>query len=943
MKKKVNFVERAKSNVLPLNVQGSGQLSEITEYLVDDILSENFELRQVLESLTKALLLDFAGIWWLSSDNKIELLEFAGSQIPGPEAEEWNCNGRESGIVNLLSCLNSSGLTNPEVYSLFDSQKVVQGWLIVGSKSSRLAPEINKQIIANLTKFLIISIHKKQHVKHRERIKSVLKNIRLLSCSDILILADEDLMRKCLEIMISSGLFEDAEVLLKREGAYTYVSLTRICSYESSNSLTTQQYEFIRNAEEGGEVYFSRESSGNAKDNQVCSIPIYGLKNILLGLVNLYCYSEQFSMFKHSQISGLQSIAWLLGQLLEWSEIRRQKEDIRKKLMSLQFALQKISANLELSQVLSDIVNLAAQTLSAKLAWISLVRKETAFLRPDAFVGLDTEYVNKIQVTIDDSVTSKGPSGKAIKTKQPHLIRDTQLDPDFGPWREQTGQYGYRSIVAVPILFDNKALGMIAVYSSEVDAFSSEDIEILQAFADFSAVAINNACLIDELQQRLKKEQEMCRVAENHTILLEGSVNVFRELSRLLLEGQTIEDMIRALARLVGNPVRVEDRRKVVYWESDFSADFPAMEQILKHPALARERKSLCKILEPVYLQANPSRGYPFDQLVAPIVLGQEVWGYISIVSTTNVINKFGFMVIDKAATVLGMALLKEKTALEIHDQLGKGFLQDFIDGKKNEDEMLREAGYFNYDLIRSSYVMVVDVGALGEGLVSGQSLLRLKTLESLRTYLKSSFEFSLVVANDRFALILIDKLLINQDYALLNKHIKRIKQILTNYLPDKKTDFFTIISAGLASGVKEIRTVFLEAAQHIELARLLNRRGQAFTFEELEVYALIYKTYQKEGIEWLSQFVTKHIGNLLLKDRHGVMLDTLKEFINLGKHVDQTAKKLFTHPNTISYRIKKIEDILKISLDNSEQVQKVILALKGHELLKGLIGRQSP
>ncbi|WP_206812701.1 GAF domain-containing protein [Paradesulfitobacterium ferrireducens] len=937
MKKKTGFLKRDKVNSLQLDFRNSLRVSKLNESL-ESKLSENFKMRPVLESLKKLLSLDFAGVWLLSSRETIKLLDYVGFPNLNPEIQEFNSSGEKSGIINILSYLDSVGLKKTMIYPLIGTDKVIDGWLILGGN---LTNDSYNRDIQNLANIISTMIHNKQKAIVREQIHSIVKKLRLFFCIDILKFTNEELMRECLASIFSSGLFENTEILLKQDGGYTYVTLTEICSYQSSNSIPKRLNELIRNAEEKGSVNFIEQSSTNHKGIQVCSIPIYGLKNEFLGLVNLYC-NKKIVMFNQSQIIDLESIGWLFGQLLEWAKIHRKKEDTRKKLMSLQFALQKVSANFELSEVLSEIVKLAAQTLSVNLSWISLVKKETTFLRPDAFVGLETEYINKIQVTIDDSVTSKGPSGKAIKTKEPQLVRDTQLDPDFGPWREQTGQYGYRSILAVPILFDNKALGMIAVYSSEVDAFSAEDIEILQAFADFSAVAINNACLIDELQQRLKKEQEMCRIAENHTILLEDSVNVFRELSRLLLEGQTIEAMIITLARLVGNPVRVEDRRKVVFWESELSEDFPPIEQILKHPTLARERSSLSKRLEPVYLQANANRGYSHDILVAPIVLGQEVWGYISIYSSNTVINKFGFMVIDKAATVLGMALLKEKMALEINDQLGRGFLQDLVEGIKSKGELLREAGYFNYDLTSPSYGIVIDVGVLIKGVASAQSLLRLKTLESLRSYLKSYFEFSLVVANDRFALILIDNLG-TQDRHLSEKVIKDIKQVLINYVPDNNSDFFTMILAGLVTGVNEIRTAFIEATQHIEIARLLNKHGQILTLEELGIYALIYNTYQKEGIGWLEQFVSKHLGKLLLKDRHKVMIETLQEFVNFGKHVDQIARKLFTHPNTISYRIKKIEELLEVSFDNQEQVHKIILAFKGYELLRGLMNRSNP
>ena len=905
----------------------------------------NDGISDVLEKICKSSSLELAGIWlWNPLTKKTRIFGLAASyKLNNYIRKTYDLIYLESPEIvkdRLESMIKHLDVSNVLCYPLGANCDFI-GWLILGSKS--ITPLINEGKISFLNQLIKLVLEKQWRFKQDTVFQQILKQLRLLADNLEDINNSQDLIHRCLEIIINSNLFLDAKILLKEKVGDSYAGIgINIEKILDVNENSEDSY-YLKNIETSREIYFHTINTAEHifGNETLIWIPIFGLKRYF-GVLKLSASLQESLKLDDFLYSGLWAISGLLGDLLELSDFNEYKENSQKRLTSLQFAVQHVSTNLDLSQVLSDIVKLAAETLNAKLAWISLVKKETPFLRPDAFVGLDADYLNKIQVTIDDSVTSKGPSGKAIKTKKPNVVRDTQLDPDFGPWREQTGQHGYRSIVAVPILFNNKALGMIAVYSSEVDAFKSEDVDILQAFANFTAVAINNACLIDELQNSLVKEREMLRVTENYNLLLENSLNIFRELTRLLLEGQQIEDIIRVLAKLIGNPVRVEDRGKVVYWESDSLNDFPAIEVILKQPALARERTNLRKRLQPVYVQANPNFGCPHDNLVAPIVLGQEVWGYISITLKNNIIDKLGFLVIDKEANVLGMALLKEKTSLEIQHKVGLGFLQDLIEGQKEDIDIIREAGYLNYDLSKPTFTLVIDIVSLGGPQAGGQGLLWLKSLEALRMYLKNLFKYSFLVANDKICLICINNDLISIDSTFLPKTIKQIKQILKTYLPHHKNDLFTVVIGGLGIGVKDIRRNFIEALQYIELAKLLNKEGQILVFGDLDIYAMIYKAYQKGGADWLNKYVNKYLGRVLVKDRQGIMIETLKEFIKQGKHITNTAKKLYTHPNTISYRVKKIEDLLNISLNDMEEVQKIVLALKGHDLLKSLTSNQS-
>jgi signal transduction histidine kinase/CheY-like chemotaxis protein len=107
-----------------------------------------------------------------------------------------------------------------------------------------------------------------------------------------------------------------------------------------------------------------------------------------------------------------------------------------------------------------------------------------------AQAGYEEGYLQTVCVTWADAERGRGPTGTAVRTREPFVIRDAATDPRFAPWRTEALKRGYASVIGVPLLTPPTVLGVVTIYASEADAFDDEEVELLQALADDLAYGI---------------------------------------------------------------------------------------------------------------------------------------------------------------------------------------------------------------------------------------------------------------------------------------------------------------------------------------------------------------------------------------------------------------------------------------------------------------------
>lgn len=136
-----------------------------------------------------------------------------------------------------------------------------------------------------------------------------------------------------------------------------------------------------------------------------------------------------------------------------------------------------------------------------------------------------------------------------IQTQGTYLIMDVEKEPGIDQIKQQFSSRGTQSILFVPLLHQNFVYGWIGVESKESRKFFHEDMELAQAIANHTSLAIRNASLYsetkslnDNLEKRVEERSKNLLIENRNTEMLlkvatelAGSLDVDQILDRILI------------------------------------------------------------------------------------------------------------------------------------------------------------------------------------------------------------------------------------------------------------------------------------------------------------------------------------------------------------------------------------------------------------------------
>jgi signal transduction histidine kinase len=160
-----------------------------------------------------------------------------------------------------------------------------------------------------------------------------------------------------------------------------------------------------------------------------------------------------------------------------------------------------ISSSLDLETVLATVVSRANQLAEADGGAIYEFDEATRVFRLRATDRFPEEFATALRTT--PLVYGEGAVGRAAMTRQPIQVPDvTDTDAYTSSVRDALLRFGYLSLLAVPLITEDEVVGALVVNRHAAGAFTDRTVELLRTFATQSALAIQNARLFQEIEDK---------------------------------------------------------------------------------------------------------------------------------------------------------------------------------------------------------------------------------------------------------------------------------------------------------------------------------------------------------------------------------------------------------------------------------------------------------
>ncbi|HMB31799.1 MAG TPA: GAF domain-containing protein [Desulfohalobiaceae bacterium] len=154
-----------------------------------------------------------------------------------------------------------------------------------------------------------------------------------------------------------------------------------------------------------------------------------------------------------------------------------------------------VNSSLDPKTVIKKVAEKVSWAMDVKASSIRLLSNNKSYLLAGASYGLSQSYLRKGKIEV-----AKSGLDQEVLQGQNVYVCDACADNRF-QYPEAAKEEGITSVMAVPLkLLGQEVIGVLRVYSSARREFSQEEIEFLNAMADLSAMAINNAIAYDNIK-----------------------------------------------------------------------------------------------------------------------------------------------------------------------------------------------------------------------------------------------------------------------------------------------------------------------------------------------------------------------------------------------------------------------------------------------------------
>ncbi len=295
----------------------------------------------------------------------------------------------------------------------------------------------------------------------------------------------------------------------------------------------------------------------NARIRSEMAVPVE-MRGQVVGLLNVD--STMVDAFSATDEARLVDMA---SEAAKWLELAWEVDQLRLKsrqLTSLVDISQMILSESNPDQILEQITQQTFRLMKSRLCSVFLISEDGSELVLRACHGGSALYRDKPNLRTEDSLL-----GSVVTRHKPVAVVDVVREKGYIQ-TDIARKERLVSMLAVPLIFGGKSVGVLAVYTQQRHRFSNDEIKILTTLGDLSAVAIEKGRLLTrvvDMEEKLRASERLSALgllAAEIAHEIRNPLTVMQMLFHALVEGLMLDDKSQRDAALIGEKMRQMNR-----------------------------------------------------------------------------------------------------------------------------------------------------------------------------------------------------------------------------------------------------------------------------------------------------------------------------------------------------------------------------------------------
>lgn len=413
-------------------------------------------------------------------------------------------------------------------------------------------------------------------------------------------------------------------------------------------------------------------------------------------------------------------------------------------------------------------------------------------------------------------------------------------------------------------------------------------------------------------------------------------------LKEIMLRGGDLSEIAQMIYEVVQSPIAItEDIFKdyVIVCDKEIEAKIKPIVEGFFVNKVTRHRKNVIEYGIETYEDIIDN--VSVTRLMIPIYSDEISYGHVIIWDLNEDIAKTTLFIIEAATSLIALNSSKKLSVYENENKHKIEFIEELLSNQENHQlRAIEKASYFNFNKMNKYGVVLASILETTSDIkLTPNNTKMLKQLNSILISvverLQRFYKGEMIYGNKSDRVIFLLGFDYNQNEETIKKEMIQFSKDLLKFAKIENIHNKILIGIGRPySNYKELYKSYRETERAIQKLIHNSEQQSILHFDELGIYRILsYEEIQPE----LYQFFIETLGPIVEYDREkdAELLQTLKMYFACGCNLKRVSEEMYTHYNTVIYRMQRIKDIGSIDLNDPNVTLNVHIALKILDVLK--------